>query len=59
VSGPSLDEQIACVRREIDLRERLYPRWVAMQKMTQTSSDRELAAMRAVLATLLSKQEAA
>ena len=48
----SIEEQIACVKREVALRERLYPRWVAMQKMTQAKADTELAAMKAALATL-------
>lgn len=48
----SIEEQIACVKREIGLRERLYPRWVAMRKMSQTKADEEINAMRAALATL-------
>lgn len=45
-------EQIACVEREIAMRERVYPRWVADHKMTQKKADQELAAMRAVLETV-------
>jgi len=48
----SLDAQIACVRREIGMRERVYPKWVSAGRMKQDAADRELAAMRAVLATL-------
>jgi uncharacterized protein YqhQ len=48
----SLSEQITCVRREIGMRERVYPRFVANGKMKQAAADRELATMRAVLATL-------
>lgn len=48
----SIEEQIACVRREIGLRERLYPRWVAMRKMSQSKADEELGAMKAALGTL-------
>ncbi len=47
-----LDEQIKCVRREISLRDRVYPSWVARQRMTQRKADEEIATMRAVLATL-------
>jgi hypothetical protein len=50
--GPSLADQLACVRREIGYRAGCYPRWVAGQKMTQAKADHELAAMRAVLETL-------
>lgn len=47
-----LDEQIACVEREIKMRERAYPRWVAEKRMTQKKADYELAAMRAVRETI-------
>ena len=52
----SLEVQLACVRREISMRERVYPRWVATEKMTQKKADEEIAAMRAVLETLLELQ---
>lgn len=48
----SIESQIECVKREIGMREHVYPRRVADQKMTQSLADRELANMRAVLATL-------
>ena len=44
--------QIACIEREIAMRERVYPRWVNEGRMKQNKADAELAAMRAVLATL-------
>lgn len=47
-----LADQIACVRREIGMRERVYPKWVAAGRIKPDSADRELATMRAVLATL-------
>jgi hypothetical protein len=34
------------------MRERVYPKWVAGGRMKQEAADRELAAMRTVLATL-------
>jgi hypothetical protein len=52
-------EQIACVRREIAMRERSYPRWVEAGKMTQEKAEDELAAMRAVLATIIKVERAA
>lgn len=48
----TLDDQIKCVRREIGMRERVYGSWVAKGKMRQENADYEIAAMRAVLATL-------
>lgn len=50
--GPTLAEEIACVGREIALREAVYPRQVASGRMKRSTADRELAAMRAVLKRL-------
>lgn len=47
-----LDDQVACVVREIGMRERVYPAWVSAKKMSQAKSDHEMAAMRAVLVTV-------
>jgi hypothetical protein len=47
-----LSEQISCVKREISMRERVYPRLVAAGKMTQLASNHELATMREVLQSL-------
>ncbi len=47
-----IQQQVDCVRRELKMRERVYPRWIASGKMTQTLAARELEAMRAVLETL-------
>src|SRR6478672_7720338 len=30
----SLEDQVACVRRELAMRERVYPRWVSEGRMT-------------------------
>lgn len=48
-----LAEQIACVEREIAMRERVYPTLIARQRMSKANADRETAQMKAVLATLL------
>jgi hypothetical protein len=47
-----LGEQMDCVRRELAMRQRAYPRWVANGKMTQRAADVEVARMSAVLMTL-------
>lgn len=44
----SIEDQLKCVRRELAMRQRVYPRWVAQSKMKQEAADRELAAMQAV-----------
>lgn len=48
----TLDEQIECVRREIGMRNRVYPRWVTIGRITQAHADHQIASMTAALATL-------
>jgi hypothetical protein len=42
-------DKLACVQRELAMRRKLYPRWVAEEKMTQQKSDREIAIMEAIV----------
>lgn len=44
-----LDKQITCVRREIAMRERVYPKWVSVGRMTEETAAHELTTMKAVL----------
>jgi hypothetical protein len=39
---------LACVDREIKMRERVYPEWTKLGRMSQKKAAHELAAMRAV-----------
>lgn len=48
-----IDQQIKCVRREIIMREKVYPRRVYAHQMTREAMDFELDAMRSVLLTLI------
>lgn len=48
----TLDYQIAAVRREIAMRESVYPRLLANGRMSPNDARHELALMRAVLETL-------
>jgi hypothetical protein len=48
----TLEQQIACARRELSIRERVYPNWVEVGRMTPESMGRELRAMRAIVETL-------
>src|ERR1700688_469703 len=50
--GISLNQQIACVEREIHMRRAVYPRQVTSKRMSQASALFEMAAMEAVLWTL-------
>jgi hypothetical protein len=49
----SLAAQIACVRREIALREKVYPNWVRTGRMTKAEAEDQISTMRDVLVTLL------
>lgn len=50
--GLGISAQIAAVKREIAMRERVYPALVARNKMKSSAAEYELRAMRSVLATL-------
>ncbi|UFP97183.1 hypothetical protein [Gloeobacter morelensis] len=52
----SLREQIACVKREIAMRKKVYRDKVWKRTMTQSEADREFTLMEAVLATLEDKE---
>lgn len=47
-----LERQIACVRREVCMRRKVYPRWISTDRMTQVQADREITVMEAAQATL-------
>lgn len=49
----SIGQQIEEARREILMREKLYPQWVAKRRFSQSEADYFMGRMRAVLATLL------
>jgi hypothetical protein len=53
MNAPTLDEQIACVSREIAIRELVYPKWVEAGKLRKPVADHEIACMKAVLGTLM------
>lgn len=43
-------DKLACAKRELAMRERVYPRWVKDQRMTKENSEKEIAIMRAIVA---------
>lgn len=47
-----LDRQIACAKRELALRRRVYPAWVNAKRLNQFKAEDEIAAMAAIVATL-------
>jgi hypothetical protein len=54
----SLRLQLACAKRELALRARVYPRLVANETMLQSTAKYELAAMAAIIRTLKGLVEA-
>lgn len=52
-----IDDQIACVRRELAQRRRVYPRLIKNESMTKEEAAKELHRMEAVLNTLVWLQE--
>ena len=50
--APTLNEQIAELERELAMRERAYPRWIAAKTLKQDVADRQVARLKASIATL-------
>jgi hypothetical protein len=48
----SIEDQVRCCERELALRLKAYPRWVANGRMTQKQMDLEIERMEAVIETL-------
>ena len=48
----SIDDQIKCAERELDMRQRVYPNLVRNQKMTVANAEKEVTAMFAIIDTL-------
>lgn len=48
----SIDAQINECRRELAMRERVYPRWVEGGQINQDTADARIAIMKAIIATL-------
>jgi hypothetical protein len=46
----TLQDMLGCARRELHMRESVYPRWVASGKLKQEKADQELRLMRAIVA---------
>lgn len=47
-----LDKQIACAKRELAMRKRVYPSWVTAKRMTVFKAEDEIDAMAAIVETL-------
>jgi hypothetical protein len=49
-AGITREEKLAEIAREIALRQRVYPRWIADRKLTQSRADRQIAVLVAIQA---------
>jgi len=48
----TLAEEITCIRRELAMRQRVYPNWVKAGRMKPAEAETEIARMQAVLTRL-------
>lgn len=51
-------EKADCAEREVKMRRRVYPRWVADGRLTQGIADRQIAIMDAIAADYRAQAEA-
>jgi hypothetical protein len=52
ISQITLVEQIAELQRELQMRQRVYPRWVDQGRLSQSTAAAQILTMTAALATL-------
>lgn len=45
----TLEEMLECAKRELAMRKRVYPNWVAQKRMIQKKADTEIAGMDAIV----------
>jgi hypothetical protein len=55
----TMNDRIKAAQREVAMRRRVYPRWVAAGKMTQQKADYEIKLMEDIVETLARFQHAA
>lgn len=48
----TITDQLACAKRELKMRQRVYPQWVATGRLRQETADHEIACMAAIVQTL-------
>lgn len=58
-SEVSLLDQVACAKRELALRKRVYPAWVTAKRMNPLKAESEILAMTAIVRTLEELQKGA
>lgn len=53
----TLQQQLACAKRELALRRRVYPRLIQQGKLAPNKSEEEIACMEAIVKTLDTQQD--
>lgn len=53
----TINEQIAAIRRELEYRRKLYPRWVEIKKISQKDADYQIEVMEQILCTLMTVKD--
>lgn len=53
----TINEQIAVIRRELEYRRKLYPRWVEIKKISQKDADYQIEVMEQILCTLITVKD--
>ena len=48
----TITAQLAAAKRELAMRRRVYPRWIAQQRMSEATAHHEIACMQAIVDTL-------
>lgn len=48
-----LNELLGCARRELEMRQRVYPKWIEKGTLSEKKAERELALMRQVVEFLV------
>ena len=54
----STEGMLAAARRELDMRKRVYPRWVDAGRITQAKADHEIACMEGIVQVLENRKAA-
>ena len=53
----TINEQIAAIRRELEYRRKLYPRWVEIKKISQKDAEYQIEVMEQILCTLITVKD--
>lgn len=53
----TINEQIAAIRRELEYRRKLYPRWVEIKKISPKDADYQIEVMEQILCTLITVKD--